>query len=202
MQLLRRLIGYEINFRGRIDSPLLWSAISTINRSVINDVKGQPDFPHKDDKLIASLDIFIGQMGHTAPYEKIYVKPGTLLEKLPLMMCLFTIHMMGSMQYDKRIGGLIRIKQEPIDGVPFLAGILTLFRQFHAEYIRNYFGYIGQFVTATVTLLKDGGNNKKVQEIQTELTNLLVFVEELRKMAGMSRQDVDNFMPSYILDKA
>jgi hypothetical protein len=105
------------------------------------------------------------------------------------------------MQYDKRIGGLVRIKQEPIDGVPFLSGILTIFRQFHGEFFRCYFGYLGQFVSATVNLIKEGGNSKKTQELQTELTNILVFVEELRKMAGMSKQDVDNFMPSLILDK-
>ena len=62
-------------------------------------------------------------------------------------------------------------------------------------------GYIGQFVSTTVTILKDIGNNKKAQESVQEMTNILVFVEELRKMAGLSRQDVDNFMPSYILDK-
>ncbi|OMJ85225.1 hypothetical protein SteCoe_13541 [Stentor coeruleus] len=201
MQLLRRLIGYEINFRGRIDSPLLWSSLSTVNTSVINDIRGTIDFPCKDDKLISNLDTLLSQMGFTSPYEKIYTKPGTLLEKFPLMMCLFTIHQIQSLQYDKRIGGLIRAKQEPIDGVPFLAGILTLFRQFHAEYLRNYFGYLGQYISSIVAVLKDTGNSKKMQESQSEFTNLLVFVEELRKMAGMSRQDVDNFMPSYIMDK-
>ena len=140
-------------------------------------------------------------MGFIASFEKIYVKPGTLLEKFPLMMTLFTINQMSSLQYDKRIGGLIRVKQEPIDGVPFLAGILTIFKQFHCEYLRSYFGYIGQFVSTTVAALKDSANNKKLQESVAELTNILVFVEELRKMAGMSRQDVDNFMPSYIMDK-
>ena len=201
MQLLRRLIGYEINFRGRIDSPLLWSALSTINRSVVNDIRGTTDFPSKDDKLISNLELLLSQMGYIAPFEKIYVKPGTLLEKFPLMMTLFTIQQMGRMQYDKRIGGLVRVKQEPIDGVPFIAGILTIFRQFHTEFLRSYLGYIGQFVSTTVTILKDIGNNKKAQESVQEMTNILVFVEELRKMAGLSRQDVDNFMPSYILDK-
>jgi WASH complex subunit strumpellin len=201
MQLLRRLIGYEINFRGRIDSPLLWSALSTVNISVVNDIKGTPDFPSKDDNLITNLELLLNQMGFTVPFEKIYVKPGTLLEKFPLMMTLLTINAMGSLQYDKRIGGLIRIKQEPIDGVPFISGILTIFKQFHSEYLRSYFGYIGQFVSTSITVNKDSGNAKKAQESALELTNLLVFVEELRKMAGISRQDVDNYMPSYILDK-
>ena len=201
LQLLRRLIGYEINFRGRIDSPLLWSALSTINTSVVNDIKGTPDFPQKDDKLISNLELLLSQMGFIAPFEKIYQKPGTLLEKFPLMMMLFTIHQINSLQYDKRIGGLIRVKQEPIDGVPFIAGILTVFKQFHCEYLRNYFGYLGQFISTTVTGLKDISNLKKAQEAANELTIILVFVEELRKMAGMSRQDVDNFMPSFIMDK-
>ena len=151
--------------------------------------------------MISNLELLLSQMGYIAPFEKIYVKPGALLEKFPLMMTLLTINAMSSLQYDKRIGGLIRVKQEPIDGVPFIAGILTVFRQFHCEYFRNYFGYIGQFVSTTVAMLKDLGSAKKTQETVTELTNLLVFVEELRKLAGMSRQDVDNFMPSYILDK-
>ena len=201
MQLLRRLIGYEINFRGRIDSPLLWSALGTVNRSIVNDLKDSVDFHGKDDKLILNFDILLSQMGYTSPFEKIYLRPGTLLEKMPLMMCLFTISQLGLMQYDKRIGGLVRVKQEPIDGVPFLSGILTIFRQFHGEFFRSYFGYLGQFVSSTVNLVKEGGNNKKTQELQNELTNILVFVEELRKMAGMSKQDVDNFMPSMILDK-
>jgi len=197
MNLLRRLIAYEINFRGRIDSPLLWSALMTVNQSVVNDVKSIPEFPAKDDKLIGQLEPFLNQMGFLSAFEKIFLKPGIIIEKFPLIMALYTIYQMSTVHYEKKIGGLIRNKQEIIDGVPFTAGILTIFKQFHRDHFSCYLGYIGQFVSTGVALARD----KKTQETPAELTNILVFIEELRKLAGLPRQYAENFLPSYILDR-
>jgi len=163
----------------------------------VNDVKSIPEFPPKDDEFIAKLEPFLNQMGFISAFEKIFLKPGVILEKFPLVLALYTIYQMSTVHYEKKIGGLIRNKQEIIDGLPFTAGILTIFRQFHKEHFSCYLGYIGQFVSTGVALARD----KKTQETPAELTNILVFIEELRKLAGLPRQFAENFLPSYILDR-
>jgi WASH complex subunit strumpellin len=206
IQLLRRLISYELNFRGRIDCPLLWSSLLTGNLSVLNDINHFPDFPPEGDELIPTLDPFLTQMGFSAPFEKIYIKPTHTPDMLPLVLALYTIFEIGSLKYDKRLSGLVRKDNEPIDGSVLVAGILTVLRQFHSDCFESYLGYLGQYINTSIESIKErktteGSKEKKPHEFPAEMTCTLVFIEELRKFAKMPRQAIERLLPSYILDK-
>ena len=192
MQLLRRLISYQINFRARIDSPLLWSALSTVNNSTLSDLETRKDLPPEEDEFIPSLESFLDQTGFVSPFEKVYIPPGQELDKFPMVMALLTIYQMSNQPTDKK-----KQPKECRDLNLFTAGLLSTFKQFHSKFMSCYLAYLGQFVSTCLLFLGE----KKLFEMPIELKNVLKFIEELRKLAGLPRQYVENFLPTYILDK-
>jgi WASH complex subunit strumpellin len=196
MQLLRRLISYELNFRGRTDSPILFTSLSAANLAVLNDVHHSEGLPKKDDKLVPELEKYLKQMGFISSFEKIFLKPGTFLERLPLVMALYSIYQLSFLSFDKRVGGLTRKKADGPDGAPLAAGVLTILKQFHSDNLENFFGYLGQYVSTSLASARD----PKQLDIGEEILNCVVFIEEIRQLAGLKRSDVESYLPAYIFD--
>lgn len=196
MQLLRRLLAYELNFRGRTDSPILWTSLSAANLAVLNDVHSSEGLPKKDDKLVPEIEKYLKQMGFVSSFEKIFLKPGTFLEKVPLVMALYSIYQLTSLSFDKRIGGLVRKKVDGPDGAPLAAGVLTILKQFHSDSLANFFGYLGQFVSTSLSAARD----PKQPDAAEEILNCVVFIEEIRQFAGLQRSEVEAYLPAYIFD--
>jgi WASH complex subunit strumpellin len=142
LQLLRRLIGYQLNFAGRIEATYLWTALKSLNTSIINDIN---TLDSVGEELVIECDQYLTQMGFAEPFEKVYIKPGEVLSKLPLMMAMFVItQITQTMTYDARFGGLVKKgKTDVIDGATYIAGVLTIFRQFHSEHLISFLGYLG-----------------------------------------------------------
>ena len=198
LQLLRRLIAYQLNFRARVDSPALWSSLQMVNLAVMNDIKhatAQP-FPPEEDTLLPELEDYMMQCGFHNPLEKIYLKPGPALTKFPLVMALYTINQISNLRFEKKLGGLVRrTKNEAVDGAPLIVGILTFFRQFHSELFLSYMAYLGQFVKTGII-----ARDKKQKDASADLTTMLVFIEELRRYAGLGRDAIEKYLPAYVFD--
>ena len=198
LQLLRRLIAYQLNFRARVDSPALWSSLQMVNLAVMTDIKhaqAQP-FPPADDTLLPELEDYMAQCGFVNPLEKVYLKPGPALVKFPLVMALYTINQIPNLRFEKKLGGLVRrTKNDAIDGAPLIVGILTFFRQYHSELCLSYMAYLGQFVK-TGLVAKD----KKQRDAGQDLTTMLVLIEELRRFAGLGRDAIEKYLPAYVFD--
>ena len=60
------------------------------------------------------------------------------------VVCLFVCLFVGSLLCKKPS------EREPIDGPPFIAGCITLLRQFHSDNTNMFFQYTGQYVRSMV----------------------------------------------------
>lgn len=66
-------------------------------------------------------------------------------------MCLYVLGQLSKFTYDATAGAFMcKNKNDPLDGTPFVVGMITLLRQFHVENLNSFFGYMGQYVRAMI----------------------------------------------------
>lgn len=118
-------------------------------------------------------------------------------ERLPLVLALFTMKKVSLLKYDPVSGYLKNDTEEALDCCPIAAGILTLLRQFHEDFLDDYIGYIAQFINIGIANSKE----RKDGKIPAEVTCLLVYLEEFRKFASLSRIYIEKFIPAFLQDK-
>lgn len=103
---------------------------------------------------------------------------------------------MKNLTYDKRTSGLIGSKGANVDGGPLAAGILTVLRQFHENYLKDYFGYLTQYINIGFSSIKE----RKGGDIPPDVGSIFVYIDEVRKYAGLPRMSMDQYFPAFIPD--
>ena len=106
------------------------------------------------------------------------------------------------MEYDVQFGALIRKKSTyPLDGVPLIAGIECLLKQFHPAATTQLLAYLGQFIRSTVQfVLQDVESSSKHIEIPKEVINTLIFMDLLAQFSSIPRAVLYAYVPAYIFD--
>lgn len=205
-QLLRRHIK-NVLLSAKTDSAVLFSITSTLNESVLNDLRAHYDAPaerpYPDNPLMPVLAKFTETMGLTDPVTKIYVTTEGL-PAAPLMVFLFVLTHITKFRWAQDLSTLVAVSSSEkkagcgLDGAPFVLGIATLLKQLHSAHTHAFLNFLGQFVrthvsASTVTAGKGAG-------LPGEVVKVLLFLEEFCKFAMLSRKTVDAVVPSYIFD--
>lgn len=95
-QLLRRQIANLLQFGCQLDAHLLFQALDTFNRGLLNDVKkhyASPDkhpYPAKGNPLLRETAALLEACGLDDPMHKIYITSQPL-EGLPVLLLLFLV---------------------------------------------------------------------------------------------------------------
>eukprot|EP00736_Rhodelphis_marinus_P001211 Rmarinus@m.276 len=202
VQLIRKQIGNELNFLCQLDSNMLFCSLDTFNKTLVNDVQAhyhRPDsvpYPGDQTSVLSKLSTFLTTSGLSSPLTQIYITTEPLPD-LPLVMFLFIVAMLPSLQYDKNLAALVCKKSEPLDGAPFVCGILTILKQFHSTHTQHVLAYLGQYVRAYITNASDS----KMQSLPTEVVNVLIFLEDFCRHSNTSRQMLEAYVPAYTFDR-
>jgi len=113
---------------------------------------------------------------------------------------LFVISQVSKFQYQEQLNILIHKKdKKAYDGTPFVFGVITLLKQFHASHINKFLAYMGQYVRVYLNRLLDN-KEVKLSEFPEEATSALLFLEEFFKYSHFDRKLLDGYVPGYIFD--
>eukprot|EP01113_Clastostelium_recurvatum_P044787 TRINITY_DN759_c0_g1_i3.p1 TRINITY_DN759_c0_g1~~TRINITY_DN759_c0_g1_i3.p1 ORF type:complete len:1198 (+),score=276.33 TRINITY_DN759_c0_g1_i3:52-3645(+) len=212
MQLLRRQIANLLNFTSKLDSNALYCALDTANKSLITDVEMHyvnPDakpYPSEDSPLLSDLSRYLETAGINDPYTKIYIT--TLpLDGFPCLMFLSVVGQLGRFEFNNALNAVVPKKgKDAYDWQPFVVGVVTLLKQFHALHTQKFLAYIGQYIRGLMNVnlnptAKDiGKESEATGGYPEDVIPVLLFVEEFCRVAHLSRKAVEGAFPAYILD--
>lgn len=201
LQILRRQISHELLFSCKLDSNLLENTLNVFNLSLTNDIQQHyldptKPYPSDENSLLYELTEYLESAGISDPFTKIYITSAKI-DSFPLLNFLFVISQLPKLVYVKNIGALLsKTKNDPVDGTPFVVGVITLLKQFHSSHGVKFLSFLGQYVRAFLNF----GPKDKTTEIPQEIVNVLVFLEDYCKFAGVSRRTVEAYIPPYVFD--
>lgn len=223
--LIRRQISSELSFSSRLDANLLSCALDTLNQSLLNDIRAHYRDPkhhpypkscstggdssssseHNDDDdtdiLLVEFNKYLENTGATDPFQKIYITvESSEFEGLAGLLMLFVVAYMPKLEYDPNYAALTRIGKNPLDGTPLVVGILTIFKQFHPSYVRQFLAYLGQYIRAKLNDALDTKNEKEVTTLPHDVLNLLFFLLQFCRYSKIPKSTLHYYVPSYIFD--
>ncbi|KAK3090762.1 hypothetical protein FSP39_014429 [Pinctada imbricata] len=202
MQLLRKQIAHELNTSCKFDSKVFANALQTMNNALLADIERHYQdpslpYPKEENPLMFELTAYLESAGFHDPFSKIYITT----KRLPffaLFNFLIVISNLPKLVYSKSISGMVAKKpQDPLDSPPFVAGCITVLKQFHSEYTDVFLAYLGQYIRSVVEVLP--GN--KSQDLPQDVLNTLVFLEDFINYSGLTRKVVEAHVPMYLFDE-
>lgn len=203
LQLLRRLIGNELSFRCKLESYNLANTLKSMNKAVLFDVENhyrdKERFPYPSDEnpLMFEISTYLETSGMNEPFQKIYIttKP---LDEFPLLMFLYVISELPKFSYDAKTGAFMcKLNNEPLDGTPFVIGIITMLKQFHVAHTQTFLAYLGQYLRSTINSVALNSQSKP-PVFGTEIINTLLFLEEFCKYSTVPRKAIDAVLPPFV----
>eukprot|EP00039_Didymoeca_costata_P019334 m.337103 g.337103 ORF g.337103 m.337103 type:complete len:1151 (+) comp18047_c0_seq1:185-3637(+) len=198
MQLIRRMIGQELNFSCKFDSKYLAGTLGVLNASLLTDIQSHytdPTKPYPGDHIMAELGGYLDCAGISNPLAKIYVTT-MKLPYFPVTVFFFVISQLQRLEYHKPSASLIAKKPgEPCDGAPLVAGIITLLKQFHSTHTHRFLAFMGQYIRSHIELTDE------TKDLPTEVVTALVFLDEFCQYGGSTRKAASVFVPEYLFDE-
>ncbi|XP_075234737.1 WASH complex subunit 5-like isoform X1 [Lycorma delicatula] len=184
LQLLRKHIFYELRTSCKFESKPLASAFETMNRALLNEIRQHYKLKgskpaQNDSNLLVELTTYLDWAGIGNPFAKIYVTTKNLTY-FPLLSFLFVISQLPKMTLDKNIGLVWKKSGDPLDGIPFVVGLQTLFRHFHPEVRSQLLLYLGQYVNSFIEASISSG--MKSSDLPAEVTVTIHFCEKFHKV--------------------
>lgn len=148
--------------------------------------------------MLCQMTKALETVGMVNPFNKVYylVKP---LDKLSLFMSLYTLSILQEMRFDTALSTLRKteVKNQAnkvvMDGPHLIVGILTVFKQFHYSYYRNYIQYLTHYYKSLVHVTQG-------RQMPQEGSLVLIFLEELMKFDGEAREVVGQSLGCFIFD--
>eukprot|EP01028_Stygiella_incarcerata_P009464 TRINITY_DN449_c0_g1_i1.p1 TRINITY_DN449_c0_g1~~TRINITY_DN449_c0_g1_i1.p1 ORF type:complete len:1158 (-),score=300.28 TRINITY_DN449_c0_g1_i1:279-3752(-) len=214
-QLIRQKIANELNFSCKLDSNMLCLALDVLNRSLLSDVDmhyKSPEthpYPPDDSRLLSELSEYLENAGLSHPFTKIYVTCEPL-EHVAFTVFMLVVSQMEKLSFEKKLDTLTcQLKEDPIDGLPFVVGVITILKQFHSSNRTRFLTLIGQYVRNRVHVLSvDEAKLKKKKkkkldtaDIPTSVVNVLHFLELFCRMAPLDRKVIENHIPAFLFDE-
>lgn len=203
LQLLRKQIANKLRASCKFDSKLLMASLENTNSLLLANIKAHyknPDLPYPgdDNPLMYELTPYLEATGLHEPLTKIYITTQQTND-FSLISFLFILSQLSKLCYLKKIGGLVAKKQSDlIDGPPFLAGFVTLMRQYHSDVTEEYLQYMCQYVRS---LVFSDVTRERSSEIMNEVLVTLTFLEEFVSCSGFPKDKLLNNIPSYLFDE-
>ncbi|XP_033124935.1 WASH complex subunit 5-like [Anneissia japonica] len=203
MQLLRRLIANDLKFSCKFDSNFLSNGLETMNKGLLKDVEAHYQdptlpYPKEDNPLMYELSSYLESAGFCQPLAKIYITTKRV-PYLSLITFLFVTSQLPKLQYVKSVGSMVAKQiKDPIDGPPFIAGTITLLKQFHSENTDQFLALLGQYVRSHV---EAAATVSKTPELPVEAMNVLAFLDDFVHYGSLPRKMVEAHIPAYIFDE-
>jgi len=206
VQILRRELAHELEFACRLDSNLLFGALSSLNTAVIRDVErhyyAADKFPYPTSRnpLLPELAKYLEATGQHDPTAKVYIT----CEPQPhiaLWLAALVFTYIPKFAYDRDFDTLVRTKSNyEIDGAPFVVGIATILKQLHPTVTQQLLLYVGQYIRLHVAAYFSGA--PKSSGVGPEVLNALLFVRKLGAVAVVPAAVMERCVPGYILEAA
>nr|CCA20608.1 PREDICTED: hypothetical protein [Albugo laibachii Nc14] len=208
--LIRRQISSELLYSSRMDANLLSNTLDALNLSLLQDIRAHCRDPKNNpypgsgkNPILPELNKYLENIGANDPFQRLYITVDAPLEGLAGLFMLFVIAYMPKLQYDRDFGTLARVGKNPIDGEPFLVGILTIFKQFHTSFAEKFLAYLGQYARAMINdFFADKERRAKHREeaLPAGIVNVLIFMLEFARCAKIRRTFLDSLVPAYVFD--
>jgi hypothetical protein len=118
---------------------------------------------------------------------------------MSLNFALFTLNAIQYLIYDTKMYSLIRSRKEVvIDGPHFIMGLLTLFKQYHNSHFRRYLMFLTNYHRNLIHAAQFSPNGVKC--LPNDAAPLLVFLEEMMRFDGSSRDVITQMVGPYIFE--
>eukprot|EP01063_Lacrimia_lanifica_P030284 TRINITY_DN4794_c0_g1_i1.p1 TRINITY_DN4794_c0_g1~~TRINITY_DN4794_c0_g1_i1.p1 ORF type:complete len:1175 (+),score=547.54 TRINITY_DN4794_c0_g1_i1:144-3668(+) len=210
-QLLRKHIQKDLQFSCKLNSAALFSALTTLNEALINDVRAhmcidseKHRYPNGRVPILPELRYYLDKAGVGNPYTQVYVTAEPV-NHLTFILVLFVICHLGRFQYDPQSDSLVsKRKDDGIDGVPFVVGLVTILKQFHSDEKDAFVGYLCQYVRVLMDGLETSQQKLKEKDkeiLPSDVCVCLLFLEMFCKYADVDKKLVGNLIPPYLLAK-
>ncbi|XP_055613775.1 WASH complex subunit 5 [Uranotaenia lowii] len=198
-QILRVHIAFELNCSCKLKSTKLESSLRALNDAILMDVArhsmdASKPLPSAD--IIFELNRYLEYAGLQNPFRKKYINTKSP-RFLALLSFLFVIAHLPRLQYMKNVDSLIaKKKNDAIDGFPAIIGLLTILRQFQTGELDLFIQYLCQYAISLIDV-----NLKAKQEICIEAMMAMRFLETFTRVAEISRQQLEQYIPDPILNQ-
>ncbi|XP_054285996.1 WASH complex subunit 5-like isoform X1 [Macrosteles quadrilineatus] len=203
LQLIRKHIFFELRTSCKFESKNLSSTLENMNQVLLNEIKDHykdpatKPYPREDSQLLLEISTYLDWAGIGNPFAKIYITTKNL-QFFSLFTFLFVIAQLSRLQYSKTLGTLIWKKAgEPLDGMPFIVGLQTLFRQFHPEIRDQFLVYMAQYVKSHIEATVTGSSKS---EFPPEVVSSLHFLVLFSDIAGLPLSAVTQHIPETIFN--
>jgi len=202
-QLIRRQITNELNFSCKLESKILCCALENLNMALVTEVKkhyANPDtHSYPGNPTLPNITKYLENSGISNPITKIYITTEPL-PGIPILMFLFVLSQVTKLEWNTKFSTLTnRQKGNPLDGAPFIMGVITILKQFHSSHTHTFLAYLGQYVRANVSV--SAGASDKAAMIPPDVINVLFFLEEFCRFSYISRKAIEALVPSYLFDR-
>lgn len=202
MQVLRLHAANRLNSSCKFDAKYLAAALSTMNDSLMSDVKkhyADPTrpYPDEDGALTSELSIFLEWCGMTQPLNRIYITTKAL-NPLSMVLLLTVINQIPKIHYAKMLGTLTGIRgTEGIDGELLVTGLASLLRQFHQDHTLRFIELLSQYITSFTT--HTAASTNKAADLPHEILTGLAVLQEVAKKMAVSKKTLSLYVPQHLL---
>ncbi|EDV23219.1 uncharacterized protein TRIADDRAFT_27621 [Trichoplax adhaerens] len=203
MQLIRCQILRELNFSCKFDSKMLSGCLETFNKAILMDIQkhySDPNLPYpgEDNPLLFELTTYLETAGIANPLKKIYVTMNNI-PHLSLFIFSFVLAQLPKLTFVKSAGGLFCKKvNDPCDGAPFVAGIVTLLQQFHTKNTDVFLQLIAQYLRS---VMDSSSSTTKSSDLSPDVTNCFVFLDNFIHYANIPRKNIEAIFPDYVFNE-
>jgi len=150
-------------------------------------------------ELLRQTSIGLEGIGFVNPMRKVYNLTKDL-DYFPLGACLITLQVLSQLRYDDKLFTLVIKNKEAIaDGPPFIAGVLTIFRQYHIDQYKKYLMYLEHFIKCTI-LNSHSGQSTFPKAVPSDAVLTMSYLEEILRFDGSSRELVKQQIGTYLFD--
>nr|XP_045581537.1 WASH complex subunit 5-like [Procambarus clarkii]XP_045581547.1 WASH complex subunit 5-like [Procambarus clarkii]XP_045581556.1 WASH complex subunit 5-like [Procambarus clarkii] len=202
MQILRLHAANRLNASCKFDAKYLAAALSTMNESLMTDVKqhyADPTRPYPDDDgaLTSELSVFLEWCGMTQPLERIYITTRAL-PPLSSILLLTVVTQIPKIQYARSLGGLVGIRgTEGVDGELLIVGLVTVLRQFHQDNTLRFIQLLAQYITSNTAHIAASAG--KTADLSHEIVTGLAVLQEVARKMSVSMKTLSLYIPQHLL---
>jgi len=154
--------------------------------------------------MLKSITEAVEQTGFVNPMNKVYCL-SKQLEQLPLMFALLTINSFEYVYFSAHSSSIMQRPQNDkmmlkCDGPGFIVGMLTIFKQFHPQNENTYMNLLCHYLKNEIYRMTSQAGQKPQTELTRTAGMTLIFLDEIVRFKGGSRETINQMLGSYIFD--
>jgi len=203
MQLLRKLILQKVNMQTRAEFNNYYDVLGNLNSALLHEISNgnKPENEEaklKHNELLIEISKLLEFSGFSNPLQKVYV-----LMREPkyfdFALMIIAVNAFTVLCFDRKLSTFSkRTKSDRLDGPSFVAGYVTLIKQFHGSNLLRLFTLISHYAKNVFNLGMEKGD--RVITLPADVVFLFELVEEITKIFDVPRDSLAQIMPTYFFD--